>query len=442
MKKKIILITSVLALVLAAVSFSSCSQWDTPYTGLENEGYNVSVRFDANGGTFASIEGDTYVVDVFKYEDAEDTAKGKALSLVAPDDEARGNNAYPVSRAGYFLAGWYATRTEAGTDGEGNTLYNYSDKWDFGTDKLVLDPDKTYTATENALTLYAKWIPYFTFEIYAKDESGAFVKVTEDKNAVELRLPYWDDANKKTKITMNNFPERPGYTFVAAYTDEAMTERVTDSITGTYDPLTGVADDLVIELYTEWQVGDWYKIYSVKDFRDNARPSGCFDIKADLDFTDVTWPSSLTTATFTGKILGNGHTFSNITAAQTDGRASTGGIFGAIAASAVIENVSFENLTYTAKGSTTNGASFGLFTGSVAEGASLTNVSVSGTLKIDALIVDAINKRNVYLLSGDGGTHGIDVSGITACLAAPRTDGKVIVISEAGKVTLASAVTE
>ena len=436
MSKRITVLTALLTALMTVLLLTSCSAWETPYEKRDREGYNVSVRFDANGGAFGSIEGETYMVDLFRLADGKDTADGKkAFSLLPPDDQKRGNNnAFTVSRANHLLAGWY-TREETGVGTDGQPTYRYT-KWDFATDRVVVDPDGKYSGSESVLTLYAMWIPEFTFEIYAKNASGVFEKISEVKKT-SLSLPSWKDG--KARIDMNGFPERTGYTFLAAYTDEAMQNKITDSsITGDVDA-TLDGGDRTVKLYTEWYEGRYIKVYSAKDIKDNAFLNGHFYLQNDIDFEKTAWPSNFTTGEFKGLIEGNGHAIKNITVSQSDAKGLAYGIFGKISDTAVMNRVRFENLSYTVKLGATkaNEATFGLFAGDIADGASFTDVSVSGTLYI-ASDISLSMLGTTYLLAGDGGTHGIDNAGIT-CRATTDTPPFLIAVdSETGHITLQS----
>ena len=161
----------VLALSLAILSFTACGEVETPYDGFDKDGYTVSVRYDANGGTFTTNT--SVIVDSYSYEKLSTDKDGnKLVTLIAPDDEQRGDiNAYTATNNGYFLAGWYTERTEVLNDDgtvatykDGNIKYTYGGRWDFEEDKLTLDKDKSYSSKEPVVTLYAAWVPNFTFE--------------------------------------------------------------------------------------------------------------------------------------------------------------------------------------------------------------------------------------------------------------------------------------
>jgi len=156
--KYLLLSTLMLMVSLLVVS---CSQWDTPYVSLDDSKYNVSVKFDANGGMFAGTK-DVYVVDVFSLENQKSDANGmKEISLIQPDNSKRGDRAFEVSKTDYFLAGWYQERTPRVND-NGEALddygvptsksgrpqgYVYSGKWDFDIDTWLTKEYSTYRPT-------------------------------------------------------------------------------------------------------------------------------------------------------------------------------------------------------------------------------------------------------------------------------------------------------
>ena len=120
---KIIALTAVL--LTAAVTATGCALWETPYNGLDETGYTVSVRYDANGGSFAGSPNEVFIVDVYNPADHTTDASGKAsIKLFAPDDPVRKDSAFPVSNTGHFLAGWYTERTPR-VDESGNPLDEY-----------------------------------------------------------------------------------------------------------------------------------------------------------------------------------------------------------------------------------------------------------------------------------------------------------------------------
>lgn len=412
MKRRTKIIIGLMAACAATLTLAACNAWDTPYDDIAKEDYTVGVRYDINGGQFASTP-EVNIVDVFKLEDVQEGVK-----LLEPGSDARGENkVYTVpSRSGYFLAGWYATR-EPRVDANGNALdaegnlcsesgkeqgYTYSDKWDFENDIFQIEEvTESLKDTKNtSLTLYAAWVPNFTFEIRYNDvdEKGDPVtksveySVDPQIQSVELTLPYWADEQEGVDpeacsgaMTYGSFPTVSGKTFEAVYSDEAMTQRITEPAlthTGSVDYETGTAETRVV-YYTSWLEGTYFHIYTAKQLVDNASINACFEIYADLDFTDAGWSNGLAYGDFTGKIEGNGHKLSNITITQNNNDRLRCGVFGRIMSGAVVKDVTFENVILKLNAATRLvGGEFGLFAGSIASGAEIENVSVTGELHI------------------------------------------------------------
>ncbi len=442
----------------AAATVTGCSQWDPVYQHMDEDGYTVSVRFDANGGTISGKEG-VSVVDVFKLSDYTPSADGKiSLRILDLSDEARkkvGN--YSADRVGYFLAGWYTER-QPRVNEQGEALddygelvsisgreqgYTYSGRWDFESDRLVVDAGGTYSSFDHQMTLYAAWIPEITYEFYAEDASGAFQKLesasTEKPMVVEF--PVWNETTGKQD--MKNVPKREGMTFVSAFMDEQMTVPVPGSIHSTdyVDYEHGIGLQHTVSVYTTWKAGAWYRIQTPKQFFDIGDPNGCYEILADLDFADQLWPVGFTKNEFKGSIVGGGHTIRNVTVNQGDTAQDFGGLFGALGSTAVISDVTFENVTYSLQaGSRKPAPAFGVLAGNLRDGATLTNVAVSGTLEIGAECVPAAD-YNVGLLFGFGTTpEGMTHANVTCVLRDPDNNTTRFEVDEAtGQVTLTFA---
>ena len=420
MKRKLKIIC-LAALICAAVTIlTACAKWGTPYQTLDEKGYTVSVRYDANGGVFAGTN-DVFVVDVFNSADSK-------VALIAPDDARRKENAFEISRHQYFLAGWYQTRelrvNERGEalDDFGNLCsvsgnpqgYIYADRWDFKNDRLTIDPNTSTSSEVNTMTLYAAWVPYINYEFYAQNpETQQFEKVGNSHLAINLSLPTW---NKTTgKLDMNNFPSIDGKTFEKAYLDAEMTQELTDTLYGNFDEEKGILQHSgTVKVYTTWMEGEWFRIYTAKQFFSNSKLNGNYIICADLDFSNQVWKPNLTEGEFNGTIIGNGFKFSNIKSIQgaaASARQEFGGLFGALGANAVIKDVVFENVSYQIEaGTRAPEASFGLLAGAVREGATLENITVSGSLLINAYAT--LNQYNIGLICGIGSAGSINSSAI------------------------------
>ena len=433
-KIKVLLLT---ALTLGSMClFSACGSEQTPYEINDEENYTVSVKYDANGGVFTtntSVIVDSYNISEMKADDGV-----VEIPLITPDDKSRGNDAFKASKSGYFLAGWYAERTEDGKDEDGKTLYTYGDKWDFEEDVLEVNVNKTYSSQEPVITLYAAWVPLFEIEFYSL-ESGEYINSYEyDPTLVEeIKIPAWDE--ETGAVEMYNFPENDGYTFNGAYYDEAGTQQIVSVLehVGEVDEETGTADETVMKVYVDWLEGEWYHIYTVEQFLDNASIKGNYEIHADLDFTDENWPSSLMYGNFTGSIKGNGHKFTNIELEQTNNSKVNAGLFGNITEEASITDLTFENVTFTIeKGTRVAGASFGLFAGTISDGAALTNVNIlNGVIQIDSSCYFGVNDYSIGLLCGTGNAALVPNAQIT-CVPTGDNPENVQISVEGNDVTV------
>ncbi len=417
-------------LLAILVLMAGCAAEQTPYENNDAENYCVSVKFDANGGIFTTNT--SVIVDSFSLTGLKTNDAGLSqIALIPPDHEARGNDAFAAVNNGYFLAGWYRERT--GTEGN----YTYSGRWDFSQDLLEVDPNGTYASAEPVLTLYAAWVPLFKVDFLDRATGESLGSYTYDPTAdAQLRVPQW---NQETgAIEMYRFPSRSGCTFEAAFYDEAGTQPIeTEALVhpGVIDYATGTAQGYAMTVYIDWMEGEWYHIYNADQFLEHASVSGSYVIHGDLDFAGLIWPTSLMHGNFSGTIEGNGHTLSNIECTQTNNSKINTGLFGSLTETAVLSDLTFENVTMTIKGGTrVAGASFGLLAGSVSDKAALTNVSIlSGQLLVDANAYFGTEDYVIGLVCGMGST-GIDDSGIAAKVSG--ADSGLYAVVKDGEVTL------
>ncbi len=421
---------AVCLLVGALLLISGCSGNKNPYKINNEDNYDISVRFDANGGYFTTNV--DVMVDFFNPAELKSDSSGNvSIALLSPDDELRGNSNYftPVLKD-HFLVGWYAERTETADGG-----YSYAKKWDFSKDRLTVAADGEYNSTEPVMTLYAVWAPMFEVEFYDSMTGELMDTLTYDptETGAAPELPEWN--KKKGEIKMNDFPEKEGYTFNSAYYDAALTQPIeTETLvhTGVLNEANGTVENRTMKVYLDWLEGEWYHIYTAKQFEKFAAPDCQFVICDDLDFSDEDWPEDLMHDEFTGTIIGNGHTIRNVTVAQTDMKALRSGLFGSVRDDAIISDLSFDNVNFTIqKGTKSAGANFGLFAGSISENAGITNVTISNSvLKIDSgLYYDENSDYIIGLVCAMGNYSIIDGSGITCEAAGFNPDLLTVTVS-------------
>ncbi len=292
----------------------------------------------------------------------------------------------------------------------------YSGRWNFDTDIAhasdFTEGKDAKGRTEHRLVLHAAWSPEFTYSFRYQDEKGEW---QEYKTAIlpsstleqegEHGVPYPAWSPTTGRIDMGGVPARDGYTFLNAYADPDMQTPFQTSIPheGEVDYERGVTVNRVTPVYTTWREGNWFKVYTAKQFSDNYAANASFELMDNLDFSGTAWTRIATD--YAGTIEGNNRTISNITGTQNSNSVSqAGGIFGSLTEKAVLRNVTFENITFSLQnGTSITSTSYGLFAGRIESGATLENVHItSGTIRIGR-INDTNNYTNytIGLLSGN-----------------------------------------
>lgn len=431
MKIKIKAIAFALLGLMAIPFITGCSGEETPYDTNNGDNYTVSVKYDANGGTFTTNT--SVIVDSFKISDLGKNSNGHVeIPLISPDNSKRGNDAFKAVKSGYFLAGWYAQRTE-NTDSDGNVSYIYSDKWDFENDLLDVDPAKDYAADEPVITLYAAWVPLFKIDFYSLDSGEYMDSMIFDPTTIgDISVPVWDD--ETGAIEMYNFPERKGYTFNKAYYDakgNKPLDTATVSHPGVVNYETGTAENSVMKLYVDWTEGEWYHIYNADQLIKNASLNGHYEIYADLDFTDKIWPTAFMYGNFNGEIKGNGHTIKNVEAIQTNNSKVNAGLFGYLTETAKISNLTFENVSFTIKnGTRVVGTSYGLFAGNISNDAKISNVSIlNSTLKIDSSCYFGVDDYSIGLVCGMGNATAVEKAEINCVVVGDNPENVDVTVN-------------
>lgn len=425
-KMKVLLVALLIAVSLLA---AGCAQEISPYEKNDGENYTVSIKFDANGGFFTTNT--SVIVDSYNIGDMPASGGKVQIPLLSPDNSLRGNDAFTAINNGYFLAGWYTDRQET-PDG-----YVYSGRWDFETDRVEVDVNGTYTSSEPVMTLYAAWAPLFAVEFYDFATGEYLDSFTfNPEETMQILSPVWSE--ETGTLEMYKFPKRTGFTYAGAYYDPEGTQSVGEEVVhpGTVDVASGTAQDPVLRLYVDWMEGEWYHIYNVEQFLDNASVMGSYVIHADLDFTDAIWPSSLMYGNFSGTIQGNGHTFRNINLEQTNNSKVNAGLFGYLTETAQIQDLNLENVTFTIKaGTRVTGACFGLLAGNISADAAVSGVTITAsTLQVDSGCYFGVDDYSIGLVCGMG---SVDVSdaGIAAAAVGADPDSLIITVVD-GVVTV------
>ena len=446
MKKGLTILIAAMVIIVAAIALTSCSQWDTPFEDLDKTGNSVSVKYFAGeGGMFLDREGIT-LVDVFKADEYETGIDGKKeIYLVSPeaaDVRLPGNAAAGKKMITHQniesvkLLGW------AGCDENGNPIKDENGQykfWDFKTQPLRVSTDESYSSANPVLNLVAIWQPYASFEIYAVDGDGE-PKLLETINQTSfLYLPAWRVG--ESEIDMGDFANRRGYTFLSAYLDAELTQQLTGE---TFEPeLDEDADAApVIKIYTTWEDGEWYRIYTAKQLKDNADRNGCYRLMNDIDFTGVTWPAGFSGYEFNGVFDGGdaGYTISGISYSGSTTKESVA-LFQAIGAKAVFRNVTFDSISVSVNGlGKPKEVSYGILAAKIIDGATFEGVTLSNSALIltDKYFEGVQSASIINLIAPAGNTSAISLSNCvcTTSEGSGYADSYTITVSPDGTVTV------
>ncbi len=387
MRNKIKYFLLVGVLLVVALLMVSCGK-DSPFKDYDKAGYTVSVKYDANGGTFTTNV--ATIVDTYNLNSYPTNEQGnKELPLFPPDSPLRGTQqAYTATKDGYYLAGWYASCV-ALKDAAGNiTGYTYDNPWDFENDRLPVNASGEYNSENAVITLYAAWIPLFTFdyEFYVFDENDTpqlvGTKSINPWDSTTLTLPS-DNAETGRLMAPNSFPNLDGKTYGKIYLDADKTTEVSDATLnhiGTIDPHTLEVKDRVMKLYCTATDGAKYEITKPEQLTAAADVNAVYILKNDLDFKDRAWPAMFTSNAFNGKIIGNGYTIKNVTITQNNTTNSVFGLFGSISNTASVRDVTFDCVTAKIRGfSNQFNAAFGILAGEIDHDADVSGIVLTNS---------------------------------------------------------------
>ena len=337
MKKRLFSMICVALLAALSVSLAACGVADV-YGDLEEDGYSVKVRFEPCGAVVNETQNVT-IVEVYNKDDTVTVGGKSGIKLLAPDDGRRGDATFRLAmndgENNYFSPGipCSVSGREQG--------YVYSGRWDFDSD--VVDPE----SLENGeFTLYAAWIPFFSYEIYSVGDSEE-PELIKTVNKLDFTFPEWNERTGKVK--MNDMPKVNGKTFYAAYSDPGLTQEITETIDGDgtfVDLEKGIALETVVKIYTTWLDGEYIKIFDAEQLVEELadEPDGKFILGADIDLSEVDWRSELFDITFAGVLLGDGYSICNAQFESGEPIWDVKDIFGAVGDGAVILDVTMSDV--------------------------------------------------------------------------------------------------
>ncbi len=505
MLKKLKVILGIAALTTLCAGLAACAKIGD-VEKYQQEGYDLKVTYDANGGKYYNRDG-VSIVRMFK---SEEYMQNGVASIKLSDPSVEDSKLVPTkSNPLSFFAGWYKTREIAmsannkpldergrelvevdgvyyvdGTQNDKEPVtsqptYTYKDYWDFETSRFTITEETE--DEDKSLTLYAGWVPYYQFNYYYQSDDGwvqygttsfDFKAVHENSTLSDqdtIFTPDWENGKMSYVHSYSNgnefnFPDpnkvidedRPdslkgkSFTFSAAYEDEACTIPIIGSLKheGALDAKTYTITNAVKNVYVVFDHFEKYKISTPKQLSDYANQNAHFELTANLDFSDTDWSPIFSSSEFKGEISsseGNVFTISNVKA-EISG-STYGGLFGSIAANAVIKNVRFDNVTVDLVTSPTRAFySYGLFAGNIDDKSEISNVTIGGTVKIGTLTVPTDYEFN---LLANGKRDGITNTGISLQVYGSKllettfeyaVNPEKISVDESGNVTLVEAI--
>ena len=355
-----------LASIAAVFMLGGCSFGESFEDVLASNNLEAQVTYYSNGGEF---EGSSNKKDMYYKSGL------KALNIGV---DSVTNGTAQISRKNYTFGGWYY----AVLDADGNPVYEDAEKKTYKLGEAV-DFSKPLQKGEHWI-IVAKWIADVKVNVMLVCDEGLSIPVEAEEGAAAVSYKNGDIVATRTYDTADKVVN-PGdgkapfafddnaYTFVDYYADEACTKPV-------QWPIQKQETDVTV--YAKYLQGEWEVVRSVKDATNmfnNVRGGKRYCLARDVDLTGKKLAAK---TMFDGEIQGNGFTISNLTVMKSK---ITGGskvaLFGDIQSTAVIENLTLDGLTFTYSLQSSPVEIYFAFT-SIAQGAKITNVKLSGTMTI------------------------------------------------------------
>lgn len=303
----------------------------------------AKVTFCLEGGIYQNSSRDV----VQYYQVGDGTTK-----IVAPNELSQ----KPIERNGYYIEGWYKTKTGEGESAE------YTDVWNFENDTVDI----------NGVTLYAKWVKNvkFTYSVCYKDANGQTVVIGEyPVSEGEAFNDYAKYAEKRYDgiYTPIGFVDESGAPWDSTFTHP------------------GGEESLDVKVFVNYIEGDFEVVSTAKQLKSAVKKN--VYLIADIDMQG----ESINFGDYRGIFEGNNHTVSNFTisysASKNDLKENNlhVSLFGD-ASGAKIKNVNFTGVTVDIK--TTLTATQQIYLAPIAVNASgveISNVTFNGTYTVSKL---------------------------------------------------------
>lgn len=387
--RKILLLPLVVVTLalLSVLGFIGCSNNGLSENSLINMGYTIAVNYDYNGGNVRGAS----------------SARIRLMpnSPIPKPKQGSGSTILIPGRPGYSFR--YFCVAETDEDGELRKDENGDlipgKIWDFDNDRVG---EGSYE-----ITLIAQWWQNYRIQLhYGTDYSEeTSIDVTRDIDGEPIAVP---------QASFNVFAgEEADYKIAAYYRDSEEQERmdITESYKFEKHEFEASSDGITIEVWAKSVPVAFNVVNKAADFTkfEYSRSSDIY-LNADIDMNDLYDKTTLEfnfndILAFGGKFYGNGHTIRNYRQTYTplgtfDNKL---GIFKTIDEGADIRDVTFENVSLTLNLSNPKMQEYtiGMIAGLIRSGATLTNVSVSGTLEYKATAGYDLNRITVGDMFGE-----------------------------------------
>ncbi|MBQ8292112.1 MAG: hypothetical protein IJX88_06395 [Clostridia bacterium] len=368
---------SVMALLALLCLFCGCKLGES-VEGLKQQ-YNLTaqVNYYANGGLFETSKPTKTIY----------YAAGQKAAPIGQVDAG----STKISRDNYDFLGWYVIEV----DTQGNLVYadetlgfyKAGEKFDFS--KTVLKQGDVYN-------LCAVWGAHskVVVKLSLFDETETADKATkiQDKDNAALSYGWGSDVDEfnydaKGEVGSRRDSYAPfkvasnAYTYINLYMDEACTQSVVWPLKQPTPAEDGSVADVTI--YAKYIQGDWKTVKDDGDVFDmfaNYTQGGKYYLLGDIDCSKLSINSL---SSFDGELRGNGYSLKKLNVSDSGVGNGAIAFLGEIKATAIIKDITFAELTvsYTVLPESDVETYF-VFT-SVASGAIIENVAVSGTLSIE-----------------------------------------------------------
>lgn len=292
--KNIRIIVLILTAALFMLALPSCQvgsdSYEEPWEIDEN--FKFGVVYDAMGGTINTLpKREVYY---------------SGGSLLKQPQGSTGMLIRPIYDNMVVLA-WYTDYENVGTEEEPVYKFNEEDLWDFESDKI----SEENTDENKQLTLYARWSePPTIFFVDADDTDNVLLKWENVDIKKKMTCP---TTTEKAVIEKTDGDKTAKYSLLDYYFDPECTKKVVwGNESKTIDEIITEQDNPLIYVYCKYIEGEYKRIKSEYDLKKIKDMNGKYILASDIDLENKDWKAIKGEEPFSGVLLGNGYTISNL----------------------------------------------------------------------------------------------------------------------------------